>query len=126
MQTETENKIKQDLLVEIHNLENYYALLNNYLSGKEYEATQIRSILQLFKASLSRTSAYLLTLYNLKGQRIKIPWEQLFTNLDHTLATMELAPSAKLRTAVQLALNMAEPKIDQVMSYLTNLKEFLK
>lgn len=124
--TETENRLKQELLAEIQNLENNYALLNSYLAGKEYDATQIRGTLQVFKDSLSRASAYLLTLYNLKGQRIKIPWEPLFTNLDHALATMELAPSVKLRTAVQLALNMAEPKIEQVMSYMVNLKEFLK
>lgn len=124
--TETEKRLKDDLLAEIHNLENYYALLSSYLSGKEYDAAQVRSTLQAFKASLSRASAYLLTLYNLKGQRVKIPWESLFTNLDHALATMELAPSTKLRTAVQLALNMGEPKIGQVLSYLSNLKEFLK
>lgn len=124
--TETEKRLKEELLAEIQNLENYYAVLSSYLSGKEYDAAQVRSTLHAFKASLNRASAYLLTLYNLKGQRIKIPWEQLFTNLDHALATMELAPPAKLRTAVQLALNMAEPKIEHVLSYLSNLKEFLK
>jgi hypothetical protein len=124
--TETENRLKLDLFTEIETLENYYKVLSSYLAGSEYEVTEIRRNLQTFKDSLSRASAYLLTLYNLKGQRIKIPWESLFTNLDHALASMELAPSAKLRTAVQLALNMSEPKIEQVMSYLVNLKEFLK
>ena len=122
----TENRLKSDLFVEIETLEHQYTILKNYLAGTENGASEIRSSLQNFKASLSRASAYLLALYNLKGQRIKIPWESLFTNLDNALATMELAPISKLRTSVQIALNMTDPKIEQVMSYLENLKEFLK
>lgn len=124
--TDPETRLRQDLLAEIETLENYYKVLSSYLAGAEYDPAEIRGNLQIFKASLSRASAYLLTLYNLKGQRIKIPWEPLFTNLDHALATMDLVPSSKLRTTVQLALNMSEPKIEQVLSYLVNLKEFLK
>ncbi len=124
--TETEARVKQELLAEIQTLESYYKVISSYLAGTEYDVAEIRGNLQIFKASLNKASAYLLTLYNLKGQRIKIPWESLFTNLDHALATMELAPSAKLRMAIQLALNMSDPKIEQVMSYLVSLKEFLK
>ncbi len=124
--TETEARVKQELFTEIQNLESYYQVISGYLAGTEYDVTEIRANLQIFKASLNKATAYLLTLYNLKGQRIKIPWESLFTNLDNALATMELASSAKLRMAVQLALNMSEPKIEQVMSYLVSLKEVLK
>lgn len=124
--TGPETKLKHDLFVEIEALENHYRILSRYLAGNEYGSTEIRGNLHNFKDSLSRTSAYLLALYNLKGQRVKIPWESLFTNLDHALATMELAPPAKLRMAVQLALNMSDPKIEEVVSYLVNLKEYLK
>jgi hypothetical protein len=124
--TGTENRLKLDLLGEIETLENYFKILRNCLAGTDCVAIEIRDSLQNFKGSLSRASAYLLALYNLKGQRIKIPWESLFTNLDNAIATMELAPASKLKTAVQIALNMSDPKIEQVMSYLVSLKEFLK
>jgi hypothetical protein len=126
MQNEAEIRIKQELIAEILNLEKFYGSLKDYLLGAEYNAVEIRGNLQVFKDSLNKVSAYILALYNLKGQRIKIPWESLFTNVDLALATMEIAPAPKLRAAIQLAFEMSEPKIEQVMSYLANLKEFLK
>jgi hypothetical protein len=123
MPNETEAKIKRDLLVEIHNLSKNYTVIDGFISGKEYDVAIIGSSIQSFRDSLSRASAFVLALYNLKGERVKIPWEPLFTNLDYALATLTTAPK---RAAVQAILSMAEPQIKQVLSYFSALKESLK
>lgn len=127
MQDGLDAQIRNELLNEIHLLEENYKIIRNYLSGAEYEITEIQVALKKFKDELSVVSAHILTLYNLKGQKIRsIPWEPLFTNIDYALATIAIAPNSKPRAAVKLALTISDPKIDEVMSYLTNLKETLR
>ena len=123
MQNDPETKIKQDLLVEIQNLENNYEIIANFTAGIEYEVTVIGSSIQSFKDSLSRASAFVLALYNLKGKRVNIPWDHLFTNLDYALATLSTAPK---KAAVQAILSMSEVQMEQVMTYFSALKESLK
>ena len=123
MQNDAETKIKQDLLVEIQNLEQNYKVIEGFVAGKDYEVTVIGSSIQSFKDSLSRASAFVLALYNLKGKRVNIPWEPLFTSLDYALATLSTAPK---RAALEAILSMAEPQIEQVLSYFSALKESLK
>jgi hypothetical protein len=123
MQNDTETKIKQDLLAEIQNLEQNYKIIQSFIEGKDYEVTVIGASIQSFKDSLSRASAFVLALYNLKGKRVNIPWEPLFTNLDYALATLTTAPK---RAAVQVILGMAREQIQQVLSYFSALKESLK
>ncbi len=123
MQSDTEAKIKQDLLAEISNLEVNYGVIRGFVLGQEYEVAVIGSSIQSFKDSLSRASAFVLALYNLRGKRVNIPWEPLFTSLDYALATLTTAPK---RAAVQAILAMAEPQMQQVMSYFEALKESLK
>ena len=123
MQNDAETKIKQDLLAEIQNLEQNYRVIENFCAGKEYDVTVIGSSIQSFKDSLSRASAFVLALYNLKGKRVNIPWDPLFTSLDYALATLSTTPK---KAAVQAILSMAEPQMEQVMSYFAALKESLK
>jgi hypothetical protein len=123
MENDVETKIKQDLLAEIQNLEQNYKVIEGFVSGKEYEVTVIGSSIQSFKDSLSRASAFVLALYNLKGKRVNIPWDPLFTSLDYALATLSTAPK---KAAVQAILTMAEPQIEQVLFYFSALKESLK
>jgi len=123
MQNDTEIKIRQDLLAEIQNLENNYEIIANFTAGVEYEVTVIGSSIQSFKDSLSRASAFVLALYNLKGKRVSIPWDPLFTSLDYALATLSTAPQ---KAAVQAILSMAEAQMQQVMTYFSALKESLK
>jgi len=126
MQDNTEARIKQDLFVEIQNLEQNYMVIKSFLSGKEYDAIAIGGTIQSFRDSLSRASAFVLTLYNLKGKRVNIPWEPLFTNLDYALATIAFSSSSKQKTAVKTILSMSEEQIEQVLSYFSALKESLK
>ncbi len=127
MQNGMDTQIKNELLNEIQQLEENYKIIRDYLNGAEYEVTEIHMALQKFKDTLSVASAHILTLYNLKGQKIRtIPWEPLFTNIDYALATLAVSPIKDPRTSVQLALTISEPKIGQVMSYLSALKESLR
>lgn len=120
MQTDTEAKIKQDLLVEIANLEQNYVVIKGFISGKDVEVSALGESILSFKDSLSRASAFVLALYNLKGERVNIPWEQLFTSLDYALATLTTTPR---KAAVQAILAMADPQMGQVLSYFSALKE---
>jgi len=123
MQSDAEKKIKQDLYVEILNLEQNYQVIEGFMAGKDYDVSVLGQSIQSFKDSLSRASAFVLALYNLKGKRVNIPWEPLFTNLDYALATLTTAPK---RAAVQVILGMAQEQIQQVLSYFSALKESLK
>ena len=126
MQDNTETRIKQDLFVEIQNLEQNYRVIESFLSGKDYDAFAVGGAIQAFKDSLSRASAFVLALYNLKGKRVSIPWEPLFTSLDYALATIAVSSSPKQKAAVKTILSMSEEQIGQVLSYFSALKESLK
>jgi hypothetical protein len=126
MPDNTEARIKQDLFAEIQNLEQNYKVIKSFLSGKDYDAIAIGGAIQAFKDSLSRASAFVLALYNLKGKRVNIPWEPLFTSLDYALATFAVSPAPKQKAAVKTILSMSEEQIGQVLSYFSALKESLK
>lgn len=126
MQNDAETKIKQDLFAEILNLEQNYRVIESFVAGKDYDVTVIGSSIQSFKDSLSRASAFVLALYNLKGKRVNIPWEPLFTSLDYALATISVSAAPKQKAAVRVILSMAKEQIEQVLSYFAALKESLK
>ena len=126
MPDNTEAKIKQDLMSEIQNLEQNFAVIKSFLSGKDYDSIAIGGAIQSFKDSLSRASAFVLALYNFKGKRVNIPWDPLFTSLDYALATNAVSSSSKQKVAVRTILSMSEEQIEQVLSYFAALKESLK
>ncbi len=126
MQDGPEVRLKSELSSEIQALEVHYLTLKDYLSGAEYDNLQIMGTLRTFKDCLSRISARILTLYTLKGQKTKITWDSLFTNLDVALETTRKAANRNPRAAIQTALNLSEPKIEQVMAYLSKLQKSLK
>jgi len=124
--SDAESKIKQDLFVEISNLEQNYSVIRGFMSGKDYDALAIGASIQSFKDSLSRASAFVLALYNLKGRRVSIPWEPLFTSLDYALATIAVSSSPKQKAALRTILSMSEVQLEQVLAYFAALKESLK
>jgi hypothetical protein len=126
MPDDAEARIKQDLFVEIQNLEQNYIVIRGFVSGKDYDSLVIGGTLQSFKDSLSRASAFVLALYNLKGKRVNIPWEPLFTSLDYALATVGVSSSLKQKAAVRTILTMSHEQMEQVLSYFAALKESLK
>jgi hypothetical protein len=126
MTEETEAKIRQDLIAEIANLEQNYRLIKSSLAAKNYDSIAVGASLKDFKDSLNRASAFTLAFYNLHGQIVKIPWEQLFTTIDYALATVTVSQPEKQKVAVQTILSMAQAEFEQVLTYFAALKESLK
>jgi hypothetical protein len=126
MQDGKDEQIKSELIFEIQSLEEYYLKISNYLSGTEYDALEMIGTLKVFRDMLDRISAHILTFYTLKGQRTKITWEQLLINIGNALDTLKGHRSSNPRVAIQAALNMSEPNIVEVMSFLGTLKKSLQ
>ncbi|MCL1966225.1 MAG: hypothetical protein FWF66_05995 [Candidatus Bathyarchaeota archaeon] len=120
-----EIKIKHDLSTEITLLEESYSQIKRHLLAKDYDAAVVVSTLKAFKDSLNRASAYLLTLFTLKGKQVNISWDHLFTHLDYTL-TVPVSPPLKHRDAVQAILSISETEFNQVLTYFVTLKASLK
>lgn len=126
MQDGTDEIIKTELYSEIGTLQSQYRTIKEYLSGKEYDSLEIIGTLRAFRDTLSKISAHILSLYTLKGQKTKITWDSLLTNIGNALETLQTSPRSKPRPTIQLALNISEPKIEEVMSYLSTLKGSLQ
>lgn len=122
---ESEAQTRKVLSAEIEALEIRYETLKEYLAGRQIDDSEIVGVLRAYKDDLSTISAHILTLYQLKGQRAKITWESLFTNIDTALETIQNSAHPKPRAAIETALNMSEPKIGEVMAYLATLKQSL-
>jgi hypothetical protein len=120
-----EAKVKQDLSAEITRLEESYRKIHSGLSAKEYDASAVVSALKAFKDSLNRASAYILTLFTLKGKQVNISWDHLFTHLDYAL-TVNTSPPLNHRDAVQAILSISAAEFNQVLTYFTTLKASLK
>ena len=125
MKEGTEAQTRKVLTAEIEALEIRYETLKEYLAGRQIDDSEGVGVLQVYKDDLSTVSAHILTLYQLKGQRAKITWESLFTNIDTALETIRNSAHPKPRAAIETALNMSEPKIEEVMAYLATLKQSL-
>jgi hypothetical protein len=119
-----EGTMKTELLSEIHALERQYDLIEEYLSGKEYATVEIVQTLREFKNTLNKISAHILTMYTLRSQKAKITWDPLLTNIDNALQTIQTS-SRQPRATIELSLRISDPKIEQVMSYLSSFKESL-
>ena len=126
MSGEAEVKIKQDLSVEIALLEDSYRQIVSGLSARDYDASAVASALKTFKDSLSRASAFTLTLYTLRGKQFNVSWDHLFTHLDYALATINSSSSLKQRDTVQIILSMSQTEFEQILSFFATLKTSIK
>lgn len=126
MKDEAEVEMRKILSAEIEALEVRYETLRNYLSPKsQIDDLEIAGVLRVYKDDLSTITAHILTFYQLKGQRARITWDNLFINIDNALETIQNHPRVNPRTAIETAFNMSEPKIEEVMAYLAKLKQSL-
>jgi hypothetical protein len=125
MRDGTDEIIKTKLYREIETLEQQYRALKGYLAEKEDNSLEIVGAVKGFRDTLSKISMHILTLYTLEGQKTKITWDSLFTNIDNALERLQ-ASRSKPKPAIQLALDISEPKIEEVMSYLLTLKKSLQ
>lgn len=125
MQDEKEAQIRKDIAIEIEVLEIRYQTIKAYLAGMEMENFEVLNALRAYKDDLSIITAHVLTLYELKGQRAKITWDSLFTNLETAIDTIRNSTNPKPRAAIETALNMSEPKVESVMDFFATLKRSL-
>ena len=125
MKDPVEVQLRRDLSAEIEALEKRYQSLREYLAGAQIETFEAAGILRAYKDDLSAITAHVLALYQLKGQRARITWDSLFTNIDNALETIQNKPRSNPRTAIDTALNMSDPKIEEVMAFLAKLKQSL-
>jgi hypothetical protein len=126
MRDGTDEIIKTKLYGEIETLENQYRALMGYLAGEEADRLEIMGTVKGFRDTLNKISTHILTLYTLEGQKTKITWDPLLTNIDNALERLQGSASSKPVAAIQLALNISEPKIEEVMGYLLKLKKSLQ
>ena len=126
MRDGTDEIIKTKLYAEIETLEKQYRAIKVYLAGKEDDSLEIVGAFRGFRDTLNKISTHILTLYAVEGQKTKITWDSLLTNIDHALETLQASARSKPRPAIQLALNISEPKIEEVVSYLLTLKKSLQ
>ena len=124
MRDGTDEIIKTKLYGEIETLEQQYRALKGYLAGDD-DSLEIVGAAKGFRDTLNKISMHVLTLYTLEGRKAKITWDSLITNIDQALETLQ-ASRSKPKPAIQLALNISEPKIEEVMSYLLTLKKSLQ
>jgi len=124
MRDGTDEIIKTKLYGEIETLEKQYRVLEGYLAGNG-DNLEIIGAAKGFRDTLNKISTHVLTLYTLEGQKAKITWDSLLTNIDNALETLQSSRSTP-KPAIQLALNISEPKIEEVMSYLLTLKKSLQ
>ena len=126
MRDGTDEIIKTELYGEIENLEKQYQIVEDYLSGKVTDELEAVRTLQRLKDTLSKISMHILTLYTVEGQKTKITWDSLFTNINHALENLERPSHPDPKQTIQIALDMSEPKIEEVISYLLKLKKSLQ
>lgn len=120
-----EAQMHKILGAEIEALDVRYETLKEYLAGHQIDDLEIIGVLRAFKDNLSTISSQILTLYQLKGQRAKITWDSLFTNIDTAVDAIQNSPRVKPRDAIKTALKMSEPTIEEVMAYLVSLRRSL-
>jgi hypothetical protein len=120
-----DNKVKSVLIAEIDALQKYYLTTKEYLAGKPYDPGDVVATVLLYKEGLNRVSSHIMTLYVLKGKKVKITWDPLLENLSNASTTLE-RPGRDLRSVIELAFNMSSPSAAEVMAYLAELKESLK
>jgi hypothetical protein len=122
----TDEIIKTELYGEIENLEKQYQTVKDYLSGKEPDELEAVRTLQRLRDTLSKISMHILTLYTVEGQKTKITWDSIFTNINNALENLERPSHPDPKQTIQIALDMSEPKIEEVISYLLELKKSLQ
>jgi Tfp pilus assembly protein PilE len=120
-----DTQVRAALKQEIEALERHYKTIREYMAGTQYDAPTIVGTMQAFKYGLNQVSAHIMTLYVLNKQKAKITWQPLLDNISNALETVQSRVNPNVRSAIEMALGMSEPNIQEVMAYLTQLKSSL-
>ena len=118
--------IKADeLKAEISLVQEYYQLLKDYLSGAEYDISEIRGCIHSLKERLSKVRLlYIAYCLERSGKEINLPIDSLLNQMDFALALIESNPQQS-RAIIQMALAISPTKIEDIIAFLDFLKERL-
>lgn len=118
--------IKTEVQSEIALLERDYEIIKNFLSGVEYDLSQIRQTLQSFKDKLSKVRSLIVAYFQMQGKNFDFQTSPILESIDMALVLMEYQPKIGLQQArlvLQMTLAMANIKIEDVMSFITTLEK---
>jgi hypothetical protein len=125
LKTEIEEGLKTEILVEIKSLEGDYNIIENFLTGTEYDLGQIRSTLHSFKDRLSKIRSLLLAYFKMHDKDFDFQTRPLQDNIDLALVLIEANPPVTWKNAraiLQLSLAISDVKTEDVMSFISTLK----
>lgn len=114
--------LENTLRTELDSLIHHYRIIKDYLSGVELTFSNIRERLQSFKDSLSTVRLYLMLQISRQGSSVNISFEPIMNAIDIALVMMESNPS-NARQTLQLALSISTVKIEDVMAFLSFIRE---
>lgn len=113
-----------ELKDEIENVKRQYAIIKDYLSGAEYELSEVKGCLHKIKEGLSRIRV-LYYLHTMKqGKPVDLPTRDILDGIDMALTLMESNPD-RARFALQFSLTISRVKIEDVMAALDILSRFI-
>jgi len=110
--------MEQRLKAEIESLKKQYEVLKDYLSGVEYNLSDVRACLHAIKDGLSRVRVlYAAFILDKKGTFVDFPVGDLPSSLDLALVMIEWEPQ-KARAKIQTSLALSRTKIEDIMAVL--------
>jgi hypothetical protein len=122
-----EQQLVNELISEIAAAEKNYTTIKDILSGAQYEATDVKGVLQSFKDNLSKVSALFLALTSQRASKdvkpTPLPIESFLTGIDFVLVMMDTAPQKNVGSLLQLAFSASNVKIENVMALLSVVKK---
>ncbi|MEM1891742.1 MAG: hypothetical protein QW105_02450 [Nitrososphaerota archaeon] len=117
-------ELKDEIKDEIENVRRRYAIIKDYLSGAEYELSEVKGCLHEIKEGLSRIWA-LYYLHTMKqGKPVSLPTRDILDYIDVALTLMEANPDLA-RLALQFSLTLSRVKIEDLMAALDILSRLI-
>jgi hypothetical protein len=125
-----EYQLVNELSSEIIAAEKNYITIKDILSDAQYEATDVKGVLQSFKDNLSKVSALFLVLSAQRASKdvkpTPLPIDSFLTGIDFVLVMMDTAPQQNIGSLLQLAFATSSVKIENIMALLSVLKKSIQ
>jgi hypothetical protein len=122
-----ERQLINELMSEIEATEKNYATIKDILSGVQYDATDVKGVLQSFKDNLSKVSALFLALTIQRASKdvkpAPLPIDSFLTGMDFVLVMMDTSPQQNVGSLLQLAFSASNVKIENTMALLSVIKK---
>ena len=114
------------LKAEIRSLEANYRLVKDFLSGADYDLNTIPENLQSLKDNLSNVRALTMAYTQIKeGKVVDFPINPIVNQIDLALTLIEMNPQ-QARSLLQLSLALSNVKIEDIMAFISILRDSLR